>query len=570
MKRWKLDEEVPEEAYETLSAFPRFLAAMLWRREIRTPEGAERFLNPDWMRDVHDPFLFQDMQKAVDRILHAAKNKECIIIHGDYDADGISGSVVLSSALDAIGADYDVFLPHRDRDGYGMNIPAIEKMAEEGVKLIITTDCGISNKKEIERAGELGIDVIITDHHQLKGELPPAYAILHPLRDGETYPFRWLTGGGVAFKLCQALWKAAELEEGHEKWLLDMVAISTVADMGDLKDENRALVQYGLIVMNKTKRLGLKKLISATRRRGKDVLDAETIGFQIAPRINAAGRMDHAKVSYDLLVAKDDESADEGAALLEKLNIARRAETDRMMLEAGPLAEEQKDRHGIVVIGGDDWMSSICGLVATRICERYHRPTIVLTKTPEGDYVGSGRSFDGFDITLALAELGEMLVKYGGHGAACGMTVKGGQVEAFAEAFRVIADKQLKKEDLVPHLLIEDTLRLADVSTRMIDLLDQLAPFGVGNRKPKFLLKGIEVAGSRLVGNDGKHLQLTLHEDGRKLKLIAFGMGGRVEEFQAGTLGDFVVELSINEWNGGRYPQGQVIDLRPALAKEKV
>jgi len=571
MKRWKFDDEVPEEAYGALSAFPRFLAAMLWRRGIRTEEEAERFLKPDWVRDVHDPFLFQDMRKAVDRILLAVQKKERIIVHGDYDADGISGSVILAGALSAVGAVHDVFLPHRENDGYGMNVPAIEKMAEDGAKLIITTDCGISNKKEIERAVQLGMDVIITDHHKPKGELPPAYAILHPLRDGETYPFRWLTGGGVAFKLSQALWKTAGLDEGHEKWLLDMVAISTVADMGDLKDENRALVHYGLLVMNKTRRLGLKKLIEATRRRGRDVLDAESIGFQIAPRINAAGRMDHAKISYDLLIAEDDAEAEKSVAHLDRLNAARRAETDRMMLEALPLAKEQAARHGIVLIGADDWTTAICGLVATRIGELHHRPTIVLTKNAAGDYVGSGRSISGFDITSALGELDALLVKYGGHDAACGMTVAGDKVEEFAEAFRALADEKLKKEDLVPHILIEDKLCLKDVSTRNIDLLESLAPFGMGNRKPKFLLENVRVDVVRRVGNDAKHLQLVLSDDdGQKLKLIAFGAGEREEEFQAGSHGDFIVELAMNEWKGYRSPQGQVVDLRPSLVKIKV
>lgn len=571
MKRWKFDEAVPEEAYEALSDFPRFLAGMLWRREIRTKGDAERFLNPDWERDVHDPFLFRDMQKAVDRILLAAKEKERIIIHGDYDADGISGSVILSAALSAIGAEYDVFLPHREEDGYGMNIPAIEKMAKDGTKLIITTDCGISNAKEIAHASSLGIDTIITDHHKPKGDLPKAYAILHPLIEGETYPFRWLTGGGVAFKLSQALWRAAGLDEGHDKWLLDMVAISTVADMGDLKDENRALVHYGLLVMNKTKRFGLQKLIQATRRRDGETLNAETIGYQIAPRINAAGRMDHARISYDLLVAEDEGTADPLVAQLEKLNLARRAETDRMMIEARPLAAEQASRHGLVVVGNDDWMTSICGLVATRIGDKYHRPTIVLTKNVKGEYVGSGRSISTFDITSALGELEDLLVKFGGHDAACGMTVASDVVEEFAEAFRSLADRKLEKEDLEPFILIEDKLSLADISMQTMELLGRLEPFGMGNRKPKFLLEKVKIDMARRVGSDGKHLQLQVSDGGgKKLKLIAFGAGDREEEFPVGSFGDFIVELTVNEWKGYRSPQGMVVDLRPSLIKEKV
>lgn len=565
MRRWKLEDPVPEEAHEALSAFPRVLAAMLWRRGIRTEEEAWRFLKPDWERDVHDPFLFDDMRKAVDRIMRAKEDGERITIHGDYDADGVSGSVILAGALSAIGAEHDVFLPHREKDGYGMNAASVEKLAESGTKVIITTDCGISNAAEVARANELGVDVIITDHHELPPELPEAHAILHPLREGESYPFKWLTGGGVAFKLAQALWKEAGLPEGQEKWLVDMAAISTVADIGKLVGENRALVHYGLVVLNKTRRLGLAKLIETTRYRDAD-LDAESIGFQIAPRINAAGRMDHAKEAYDLLVAEDEEEAERRAGVLESLNLDRREETSRMMAEAEPMALAQADRNGIVLIGNDDWTGAICGLVASRVAERHHRPTVVLTRNAAGDYVGSGRSVAGFHITAALRKLDRLLERYGGHGAACGMTVAGDKVEEFAESFRSLLDEELDAADLVPMIGIEEELSLADASAETVELVSRLAPFGEGNPKPLFLLKGVRVALVRPVGKDGAHLRMEVVDaSGRRLKLIAFRAGARADEAAPGSELDVVVELSMNEWNGRRTPQGRVVEFRPSL-----
>lgn len=566
MKRWQVKDEVPEEAYVKLSSFPRVLAAMLWRRGMQTEEDAQCFLTPDWDRDVHDPFLFDDMKKAVGRIMEAKEKGELITIHGDYDADGVSGSVILSGALTAIEAKHDVFLPHRERDGYGMNTAAIERLAEAGTKLIITTDCGISNAKEIARANELGVDVIITDHHEFPPDLPEAYAILHPLREGETYPFKWLTGGGVAFKLAQALWKEGQLPEGHDKWLLDMAAISTVADIGKLIDENRALVKFGLVVLNKSKRMGLKKLIETTWTREGELLDAESIGFQIAPRINAAGRMDHAREAYDLLVSENEEEAEAGAARLEAYNVDRRTETDRMMKEAKPMAEAQAVRHGIVLVGNDDWTGSICGLVASRIAERYQRPTIVLTKGEDEIYKGSGRSAGGYHLTNALRKLDPLLMKYGGHGAACGMSIAKEKIEEFAEAFRALLDKELKAEDLIPQLEIEEVLSLDEATEEAVEMIGNLAPFGEGNPKPTFLLKDVKVGMSQCIGKDGAHLRMMVVDDhGHKLKLIGFRCGSRAEEATPGTALDVIVELSINEWKGYRSPQGRIIDFRPSL-----
>lgn len=585
-KRWKMAETVPQEAYTALAGSPRggeaalrghsrLIAALLWRRGIRTAAEAAGFLQPSWERDVHDPFLFLDMRKAVDRLMKAVKDGEKIVVHGDYDADGVSGSVVLHSTLKAIGADVSVYLPHREKDGYGMNSPSIEKMAADGAKVIVTCDCGISSGTEITLAVSLGIDVIVTDHHTLPPELPPAYAILHPLREGETYPFRHLTGGGVAFKLCQALWKEAHLPEGHEKWLLDMVSISTVADMGKLVGENRALVHYGLVVLNKTKRLGLKTLIDGVRR-DDEVLDAMSIGFRIAPRINAAGRMEHADAAFGLLTAETAEDAEVRAEVLHGHNADRQKATANIMEEAFVLGAAQAGQSAIVV-AGQGWPAALCGLVASKLVDEHYRPVIAVGRTDskvpgtatvpgtsDVRYVGSGRSIPGFDVTGALRACKEHILKFGGHPAACGMTIVGDEnFEAFKKAFVAHADAELASSDLTPSIVIEEEAAVHEISVGLIKELKGLEPHGEGNPRPRFLLRGGRVASSRQVGAEGKHLQLTVVDDkGGRLKLIGFGFGPRMADLPIGSPVDAVVELDLNEWQGRVEAQGRIVDIR--------
>ena len=563
-KRWKMAETVPQEAYDALVGHSRLIAALLWRRGIRTAAEADGFLHPSWDRDVHDPFLFLDMRKAVDRLMKAARSGEKIVVHGDYDADGVSGSVVLHSTLKAIGADVSVYLPHREKDGYGMNAPSIEKMAADGAKIIITCDCGISSGKEITLAVSLGIDVIVTDHHTLPPELPPAYAILHPLREGETYPFRHLTGGGVAFKLCQALWKEANLPVGHEKWLLDMVSISTVADMGKLVGENRALVHYGLVVLNKTKRLGLKTLIDGVRR-DDEVLDAMSIGFRIAPRINAAGRMDHADAAFGLLTAETAEDAEVRAEVLHGHNTDRQKATAVIMEGAFVMGAAEASKSAIVV-AGQGWPAALCGLVASKLVDEHYRPVIAVGRDEHGRYVGSGRSIPGFDVTGALRACSEHILKFGGHPAACGMTIVGDEnFEAFKKAFVAHADAAIGSSDLTPSIEIEEEAAVHEISVGLIKELKALEPHGEGNPRPRFLLRGGRVASSRQVGAEGKHLQLTVVDDkGGRLKLIGFGFGPRMADLPIGGPIDAVVELDLNEWQGRVEAQGRIVDIRTA------
>lgn len=561
MKRWELAPPIADaDLVALVPTYGRLLASLLWRRGAHTTEEAERFLNPDWDRDVHDPFLFKDMEKAVARILAAAEAGEKVTVHGDYDADGVSGSVILFSTLKKLGADVDVYLPHREKEGYGISESTVKKLAEAGTKVMITTDCGIASFKEITLAQSLGIDVIVTDHHTLPPELPPAHAILHPLSEGETYPFRHLTGGGVAFKLCQALWARKNLPVGQEKWLVDMVAISTVADMGALVGENRALVNYGLKVMAKTKRPGLAKLVEMAGT--KYGLNAGTIGFQIAPRINAAGRMDHARGAFDLLVSENADDIMRHSMALDRNNLDRREATEVIVVEARAQASTQSDDTAIVV-AGVGWPAALAGLVASRLMDDRHKPVIALGKNEEGNYVGSGRSIPGFDITAALRECAEHILKFGGHPRACGMTIVGDEnFEAFKKQFKELAKTKLEGVELVPRLDIEEALTPSEAKLSVVESIRRLEPHGEGNPKPLFMMENVRVLGSMPIG-DGSHLRMTLTDDaGGRLQCIGFRMAKRPWVPAAGDHVDAVVELDINEWNGTRSAQGKLVDFR--------
>ena len=598
MKRWQQPEPVPPEAYAALRGQPRLLASLLWRRGIRDDAAAAKFLDPSWDEANHDPFSFRDMRRAVDRLLLAIRNHERIVVHGDYDADGVAAAVILHQVLTKLGADVSVYLPHREKEGYGLSEATVRSLAAQGTKLIVTCDCGIASVGEISLAGELGIDVIVTDHHTIPtgrpgpaaateasptGEpsrptraasvaatgpadyvLPPAYAILHPRQPGETYPFPHLTGGGVAFKLAQALWQAGGLPPGHEKWLLDLVAVSTVADLGSLTGENRALVRYGLTVLGKTRRPGLAKLVelSGAARHG---LDAGSIGFQIAPRINAAGRMDHANGAFDLLVATTDEEATRLAATLDRHNTDRRAATDKLVAEAREMAAAQASDAAIVV-AGQGWPAALCGLIAARLSEDYYRPVIALGRDAEGKYVGSGRSINEFDITAALKVCSAHLAKFGGHPRACGLSIEGDEnFKNFSVAFKAYATERLAGVELTPRLDVEERLTPSEATLATVESIRKLEPHGVDNPKPLFLLENVRVLGAMTVGDGGKHLRLTVADDaGGRLQCIGFRMGDRPWIPAAGDRIDAVVELDVNEWQGMRSPQGKLVDFRPS------
>lgn len=581
-KIWKILDPAPQSFLKEHPELPPTAANLLYHRHITTSKKIDEFLNPDYTQDIFDPYLFRDMNKAVERIFKAIENKEKIIVHGDYDADGVSASVILISTLKILGAtDIDVFLPHREIDGYGLNKFTVQTLAQQKINLIITCDCGVSNREEVELANQNNIDVIITDHHGIPEKLPPAFAIIHPLLPDETYPDKGLCGGGVAFKLAQALLKKRrpEIQDGWEKWLLDLVAIASVADMVALLGETRTLTKYGLVVLNKTKRIGLQKLLLEARLTQEDgskkrELDTYNIGFHIAPRLNAAGRMNHANAAYNLLITEDPIEATDLAYQLNQSNMERQKSTEELVKKAVEQVERDQMNAPVLFIIGEGWPTGIIGLIAGKIKDKYYKPTLVMS-SHETEIVGSGRSVEGFSLIGNLQEMPEVFHKFGGHPMACGFTLL--DKNALEEFKTKLTEKFLAKTagmDMRPTLAIDAKVNLDDVNWELYDLLSKFEPFGQGNEKPKYLAENLKIHLLEPVGQEGKHLRIMIKTPSNKIrKTIGWslcngngnGNGNGTnwcKKLKPGDMIDVVFEIGVNEWNGNRELQLTIIDLK--------
>ncbi len=576
-RRWQVAPSAPEDVRGRFAGWHPVTVDLLYRRGLATPADAEAFLDPAYGRALHDPFLFRDMRKAVDRLLRAIEKRETVTIHGDYDADGVDAAALLFTLLKKLGAVVDVFLPHREEDGYGINPRTIETLAGRGTTVLITCDCGIANRAEIARARELGIDTIITDHHAMPADLPDAFATIHPLVPGETYPDKGLAGGGVAFKLAQALLAAAretfpertaDLPPGWEKWLLDFAAISSVGDVVPLLGETRALVKYGLVVLNKHRRPGIRALLEMTGhvdplglKKHKEVT-SEVIAFQICPRINAAGRMRHAEDAFHLLTAETPEEAAPFAARLQGLNKDRQKAVERMLLEAKrQVVDGQQEKRYAIVVQAEDWPAGLVGLVAGRIADEFYRPTFALGRKETG-WVGSGRGIPEFNMMDALQSMPEVFVKFGGHPQACGFTIKMDQVDAFRERMNAFAAAKFAQIELIPTLHLDARISLADVGWELHEALTRLQPFGEKNTEPRFLAANVAVESVETVGKDGGHLRLAVGENGVVRRTIGFRMGEWATRIKRGDRIDIAFTLGTNEWNGNKELQLKIVDLR--------
>lgn len=584
-KKWLVAKKVSKELQNQFPEINPVILQLLYNRGLKTQAEVDEFLNPDYGQDIHNPFLFKDMEKAVKRIFQAIKNKEKITVHGDYDADGVSASVIMVSTLQELGADVGIYIPHRITEGYGLNKKTISELAKQGVNLIVTVDCGIANHAEVDLAQEKGMDVIITDHHETLPELPKAYAIINPKVAGEKYPFQFLSGAGVAFKVVQALVNyeprtknkehgtkssklkvlSSGLRDGYDKWLLDLVALGTVADCVPLIGENRTLVKYGLIVLQKTRRLGLQELAKVAQISLAGA-DTYTIGFQIAPRLNAAGRLDHANTAFELLMTKDREEARQIAENLNKKNQERQRTTEKMVQEAREQIGEVDKNKKILIAQKQGWSAGLVGLVAGKLSDEFVRPSLVIGLKKD-EAVGSGRSIPEFDITQALIKCGDLLTRYGGHSQACGFELPVKNLEKFKAGMCKIAGEQLKSEDLTKKTFIDTEIKLEQIDWPLLGLLDSFEPFGEENPRPKFVVYGLEVVQLDKVGADGKHLKLMVKhcESDHCRKLIAFGIGNSWgDQLKIGDKIDIVFEVSVREWNGQRELQLKVVDLKMA------
>lgn len=499
---------------------------LLARRGITESEAVERFLFPDYARDTYDPFGILNMDRAVERILQALREGEKFVIYGDYDCDGIPGSVVLHDLFTKIGCGtFTNYIPHRHHEGYGLNIGAIAKFAQDGVGLIITVDCGITDVTQVTYANELGLDVIITDHHLPQAVLPPAYAIINSKQEGDTYQDNMLCGAGVAFKLAQAILlrgKFSDIPAGWEKWLLDMAGLSTIADMVPLQNENRVLAYYGLKVLRKSPRPGLHALLSEANV-DQRYLTEEDVGFTIGPRINAASRMDVPLRAFELLATRDVSFAKERADFLAGLNNERKQEVARMTKEAKRTLEKREMRE-VIVVGSPSWRVGVAGIVAGQLAETYDRPAFVWGKEGSTMIKGSCRSDGRVNIVeLMVATRQGVFTQKGGHEFSGGFTVDGEAIhfleDALIEAHSTIA----KKEKTNKTAEVDKVLTLREVNEEIFQAIDALAPFGVGNPKPVFRFNGVTVVKAEPFGKTRNHLKLTLSDSsGARTQAIAF------------------------------------------------
>ncbi|MBD3269924.1 single-stranded-DNA-specific exonuclease RecJ [Candidatus Peregrinibacteria bacterium] len=540
---------------------------ILKSRGIEGPEEVSAYLSPSYKKGFHNPFLMKDMDKAVERINQAIDKKERIIVFGDYDVDGISGTAVLIKTLERLGAEVSYRLPHRVNDGYGLSNKFIEEFKEKNVKVLITVDSGISCKDQIDLAWEYGIDTIITDHHTIP-ENPPdrAYAILHPKQAECLYPFKGLTGSGVAFKLASALVTDRLPSKERDQFmysLLDLASLGTVADIGPLLGENRIIVKYGLEALQNTMWPGLNHLMDYAGIDTTGKLDVSTIGFKIGPRINAAGRIDHPYQALQMLLydGEDQEKGKSLAAKLEKLNQERQQMVYKALEEAFERVESDSKNNKILIAWSPDWHMGIIGLIAGRLVERHNIPAIVLQEFDE-HLVASFRSNESFNAVDALNHVSHLLEHYGGHFQAAGFSIRKANLEQFIDEISKYAAEKLQDYDSEQELLLDADLSNEEINDHFVKKLTQMEPYGYGNEKPNFLLKNVKLEGIKRVGKEGNHLHCFITTGSNKYSAIAFKMGELIEKLVDAEEVDVVFSIDKNRWNGRDTIQFQLVDIK--------
>lgn len=550
-KRWVIGERDREDILEQI----------LINRKIDAEER-EVFLNPDYKKGLHDPFLMKGVKEAVERLVEAINNKEKIGVFGDYDADGIPATALVSEILEKHGLEVLTFIPKRS-EGYGLNHRGIDWFAENNVKILVTVDLGITAKEEVKYAKEKGLEVIVTDHHEpIKELLPEVLALIDPKQKDCSYPFKELSGTAVAFKLMMALCcKTKRLNDNDLKWYLDLVGISTFCDVVPLVDENRVLAKYGLIVLQKTRRVGLTAMYKAAKIDPKTI-NPYTVGFVIGPRLNAPGRMGDCSDSLKLLMTKDMVLAEEVAGKLEKANVTRQNMLKRAMAEADDMVEEKGlYKNKIILVSGNDWSEGIVGLVAGRLTEKYARPTLVIG-WQEGVGIGSARSIDNLSMVETLNKCKKYLVKHGGHAKAAGLTIKKEDLEKFYEQLLIIGNEELKEEDLVGKISCEMEIGFSEIDWELVEKLDKMEPYGLGNPKPVFYTKNVQCVEKKKLGKNGEHLRMTLSDGENTWPAIAFGLGEREDFSMADNVIEMVYTMEKDTFRGGKNLQLKVVDFR--------
>ena len=609
MKKWELTAKTKP---EFLAAHPEInpvILQLLDNRGLVTPLAIQEFLsgelNPELTLAIggpeapvfYNPFLFRNMAAVVDLIIDHIKKGNKIVVYGDYDADGVTSSVILLEALNILHGQAEVYLPDRVTEGYGLNQMAIKQAADQGFKLMITVDNGIRNKEEVAYARSLGLDIIITDHHVLpedRHDLPDCLFI-NPSDKEDNYPWPFLAGVGVAFKLVSALLEKANLPDKQKQLILekslDLVAVGTVADMVSLLGENRSLVKQGLKILNENKRSGLNELIKASKINSNRPLEAWNIGWQIGPRLNAASRLSHANSAFALLTTTNDIEAKDLANELNQRNISRQQITEEIMKAVEAQIDPANLPLLIIGVAGEDqfWNEGVIGLVAGRITEKYYRPALIITRLIEEaefdaeqnklvpkkvTFKGSGRSVEEFNMIAAVEECADLLDKYGGHPMACGFSIyEEDKLVLFKDKMLLLAQRSLSKSDLQPKLKIEAELNLATITLDLADSVSTIGPYGQNNPQPRFVAYNLRVDDVTTMGFDNQHIKFRLSGTDASGKTgsiwaLAFGAAESYKSLQIGDRIDLVYYLEVNEFNGRREPQLKIVDLRPAEGKE--
>jgi len=543
---------------------PEPIANILVRRGYGEPEAAKAFLRPQ-LQNLNDPWAMADMEKAVARISAAIDSEERILVHGDYDVDGVCGSTLLVRALRELGARVDAFVPNRLKHGYDFGPAGLAAAVELGSGCVLTCDCGIMAHETVDAARREGIDVVVSDHHTPPAELPPAVAVLNPHRPDCDYPEKVLCGAGVAFKLLHALYEQRGRKVDDLYKYLDLVAIPTVADLVPLTGENRILTRFGLKVLQQTPNPGLQALLRVSGLKPDRPINAGQIGFVIGPRLNAVGRMGEAMRGVRLLLTDDGAEAREIAGIVDEENRIRR-EADRETLEQAKEMLEQvfnPEADYAIVLASQGWHPGVIGIVASRVLEQHYRPTFLIALDGEKGR-GSGRSIPGFHLYDALKSCEGHLEQFGGHKAAAGLQIRADKVDAFRDALNAVARERLTPEDLRPRLRIDHELPMSEVSAELWRFLSHFGPFGQGNPKPVFLARDVRLLAAPLVvGEDHLRLRLAVG-DGATPDAIAFGQGGETEWLSESSRVDLAFQVGIRQWQGVEHVQAQVLDVRPS------
>lgn len=529
-------------------------ARLCLSKGLKTKKDVEEFITPD-MNMIGDPFSFFDMEKVVERIKKAIINSEKITIYGDYDADGVTSTAILYEAIELLGGIVDYFIPNRFKEGYGPNTEAFNRLVDNGTQLIVTVDNGISGHEAIEHAKSKGIDVIVTDHHECPAKLPDAYGIIHPRHPEKMYTTPDLSGAGVSLKVAHAL-----LGENTAEFI-ELAAIGTIADLVSLTGENRAIAYYGLNSLKNTQRLGLIALMQSSNIK-PDSIDEETVAFQLAPPINAVGRLDDASMVVDLLTTFDEEKAFKLSENILEKNKERKAIVEEITEEAMRMAEDKQEQ-SLMVLSKDNWHEGVLGIVASKLTEKYYKPVLVLTKNETGDIIkGSGRSIDGFNLYDCVNSQREKLLSFGGHEMACGLSLDPINLEVFTEEVNKEAQRIFQTLEREKTFTIDLSIEMEKIDTQMVEEIDLLRPFGVDNKKPLIEIKSIHPENTKKIGSEQTHLKTTLHRNEKQLDMIAFNRSEWFSFLKSSPEIDLIGYVSINEWNGFKKVQLQAIDYK--------